>query len=104
MDFGDVYWLTFVGLLFLIMEIPSAIWRPRWTLSHHIWAWFAIGKPPGMNWGWFRWLILAGLTLSTTAHFLFLTSAIPIIVFGVGAAWSIYYYYRYEHGAEKLGR
>jgi hypothetical protein len=102
MDFGDYYWAFWFGM-FLVLELPAAIWRPKWTLSHQIWKWFAIGKPWGTNWAWFRWLILAGLTLSTTAHFLLLTSAVPIIAFGVGAFWSRWYYFRYEHGTEKLG-
>jgi len=95
MDFGDWYWLAFLGA-FLALEIPAAIWKSEWTASRHIWEWFAIGKNWKERYAALRWIILAGLTISTTLHFLLETSSIPIIIFGVGSAWSIYYHYRHE--------
>ena len=95
MDFADFFWLIWL-VAFLALEIPAAIWRPRWTLSAHVWKWFAIGKNWKEDYAGLRWFILAGITISTTRHFLFGTSAIPIIVFGVGVAWSIFYHYRHE--------
>ena len=81
---------------FLALEIPAALWKSKWTLSAHVWKWFAVGQNWKEHYAWLRWLILAGITISTTLHFLFGTSAIPIIIFGIGVAWSIYYHYRYE--------
>ncbi|HUU96076.1 MAG TPA: hypothetical protein VM487_10080 [Phycisphaerae bacterium] len=95
MDFADHYWLILLGA-FLIMELPAALWRPRWTFSAHIWKWFAIGQNWMVRWAAFRWFILAGLLVATTAHFLFETSAVPIIVFAVGMAWSIWFHYARE--------
>ena len=95
MDFADWFWLAWLGL-FLALEIPAALWKSKWTLSAHVWKWFAIGKNWKEDYAGLRWFILAGITISTTLHFLFGTSAIPIIIFGIGVAWSIYYHYRYE--------
>lgn len=95
MDFADHFWLIWLGM-FLVLEIPAAVWRPRWTLSAHVWKWFAIGQNWKENLAWLRWAILAGITISTTVHFLFEASATPIIVFGAGVAWSIWYHYRHE--------
>ena len=95
MDFADFYWLAWWGM-FLLLELPAAVFRPRWTLSAHVWKWFAIGKNWREGYAGIRWFILAGILISTTAHFLFVTSATPIIVFAVGVVWSVAYHYRHE--------
>lgn len=95
MDLADYYWLIFLGA-FVAFEIPAAIWRSEWTLSRHVWDWFAVGRPWKERYAALRWFILAGLTISTTLHFLVATSWIPIVIFGAGAAWSIWYFYAKE--------
>lgn len=95
MDFGDWFWLLWL-VAFLAVEIPAAIWKSEWTLSAHVKKWFAVGKNWKEDHAGLRWFILAGITISTTLHFLLGTSAIPIIIFAVGVAWSIYYHYRHE--------
>jgi len=101
MDFGDFFWLIWL-VAFLALEIPAAIWKSKWTLSAHVRKWFAVGKNWKEDHAGLRWFILAGITISTTLHFLLGTSAIPIIIFGAGVAWSIYYHYSHEaEGATK---
>jgi hypothetical protein len=108
-DLGDYFWLVWLGA-FVAFEISAAIWRPRWTLSNHIWRWFAVRQLLDMlkllwvilreaiqeSFALLRWLILLGLGVSTLLHFNFGTSWVPIVVFAVGAAWSIWYHYTRE--------
>jgi len=95
MDFADHFWLLWWGM-FLVLEIPAALFRPRWTFSAHVWKWFGIGKNWRTDWAGVRWFILAGLLIAVLLHFLAFFSALPIIVFAIGAAWSVVYHYRHE--------
>ncbi len=95
MDFADYYWLLWWGM-FLALEIPAAIFRPRWTFSAHVWKWFGIGKNWRMDWAGLRWFILAGLLVSTSLHFLAFYGPATIIAFAVGAAWSVWFHYKRE--------
>jgi len=95
MDFGDYFWLALL-LAFVLVEVPSAIWKREWTFSHHVWKWFGIGKNWKEDYAGIRWVLLAGITISTTLHFLLGTSSVPIVVFGAGVAWSTWYHYRHE--------
>jgi hypothetical protein len=95
MDFADYFWLGLL-VLFVLVEIPSAIWKREWTLSHHVWEWFGFGRHWKEDYAGIRWIILAGLLVNTTLHFLLYTSVFPVIVFAAGAAWSIWYHYRHE--------
>jgi hypothetical protein len=94
MDFADWFWLIVVGVI-AVGDIVMAVFfkKKRWTLSHHVWEWFAIGKPWGEHLAWLRWIILAGEMISITLHFVAGLSVVWIIVFGIGCAWSMWYYY-----------
>lgn len=97
MDFADYFWLIFVAVLFGGDVIMATVFKKkRWTFSHHVWEWFAIGKNWKENYAGIRWFILAALMVSTTLHFLAGFSAIPIIVSAIAGVWSIYYHYTYE--------
>ena len=78
--------------------------KRSWTLSHHVWRWFAIGKPWGRHLAGLRWFILAGFLVSLSLHFLAYFSVVPFTVFAAGFVWSIWYYHRIEapwHGVAR---
>lgn len=95
MDAADYFWLALFGTG-ILFEIGAAILKPKWTLSRHFWDWFAIGKNWKEDLAGYRWFILLGLIASVGLHFLVQSSWVPVLVFSVLAAWSVYYHYRYE--------
>lgn len=97
MDFADWFWLIVVGVIAIGDIVMATVFKKkRWTFSHHVWQWFAIGKNWKEDHAGIRWVILAGLMVSITLHFLVGFSALWLILFGAGAVWSIAYHYRVE--------
>jgi hypothetical protein len=103
MDASGWYWLVWLFVVFLPVELYAAYATPgrKDTFSHFIWWAFAI-KPswaalvPGYRpprWARGRRLILAGFMGSLSGHFVFGWSSVPLIAFGIGVvfvlAWAV---------------
>lgn len=98
MQFNDIYWLMVIFLFFLPYEVYAAFSKKKGdTLSENVWDWFAI-KRPWMKYGRLRRFILWAFLTGLVSHFIYATTVVPVIVFGVGVAWSIFYHYKYEKG------
>jgi hypothetical protein len=96
MDFHDFYWIIWLGFLFLPYEIYAAFSKkPGDTLSENVWDWFAI-KNRGAKYGRLRRLILFGFWIGLGSHFIYGTTVLPVIVGGIGMAWSIWFHYKNE--------
>lgn len=96
MLFDDVFWLTWLLLLFLPFEIWMALdKKPGGTLSENVWEWIALRKKDA-KYGRTRRFILMGFLVSLAAHFVFETMVIWVILFGIGVAASIAYHYVFE--------
>lgn len=108
MDLILTYWWVWTGILFLIL--PEVIFkltgRERYTASVWWWDAFAIrGFLHGINEPevhypqkhiFLRRAIGGALWGGITLHFFFMTSFWPIIIYGVPAVWSIFYFYKNE--------
>jgi hypothetical protein len=87
MDFADYFWLAWLAVIAVADIIMATVFKKRrWTFSHHVWEWFAIGKNWKEDYAGLRWFILMGLLVSLILHF----------NFGLGTFWSIIYHYRRE--------
>jgi len=90
------WWVFFWGALFLVPELVAATdSKPGGTMSEWIWDVFAI-RLPLPRFAKLRHFILGGMLWSLAVHFLFAWSVVPVIVFGVGVLWCIYYHHKYE--------
>ncbi len=89
------YWAIFWGVMFLIPEVIAATDKEEGgTMSAWFWDVFAI-RLPDPPYAFLRRFILAGMLWSTGLHFVFATSVIPVIIFGVGCVGAVYYHHRY---------
>lgn len=90
------YWTFFWGALFFVPEIIHAIDnKPGGTMSEWIWDVFAV-RIPNPEWAFLRRFILGGMLWALMFHFLFNMSSVPVILFGAGCAWCVYFHMRYE--------
>lgn len=96
MKFDDVYWIIWLVVIFLPYEVYAALSKtPGDTLSENVWDWFAV-KHTQAKYGKLRRFVLWGFITALASHFIYATTVIPVIVFGVGIAWAIYYHYAHE--------
>lgn len=96
LSFDDVYWLIWLVVIFLPFELWAAFSKKKGdTFSENVWDWFAIRRLDAPL-GFLRRFFLAAFLTGLGSHFLFATSVVPVIVFGVGVGWSIYYHYTHE--------
>jgi hypothetical protein len=95
-ELDDLIWLVWLLIIFLPYELYAAFTKKKGdTLSENTWDWFAI-KNRGAKFRNARRFILLGFWVSLGSHFVFATTVLPVILFGIGMGWSIWYYYRRE--------
>jgi len=96
MALDDFYWVVWLLVIFLPYELYGAFSKKDGdTLSENVWDWFAV-KNKNAKYGRLRRLILFGFWVGLGSHFVFATSVLPVIIGGIGMAWSIGYYYLKE--------
>lgn len=94
--FFDVWWVVWIVGFFLVVELVAAFNKKRGdTLSEFVWKVFAIYVPTP-KYGHLRRFFLAAFLVALGLHFFVKASVIPVVVFGVGVAWSVIYWWRNE--------
>lgn len=96
MSFDDVYWIVWLAVIFLPYELYAAFSKKKGdTLSENVWDWFAVKNTEAKH-GKLRRFILWAFLASLLSHFIYATTVLPVIGFGIGVGWSIYYHYAHE--------
>lgn len=90
------YWIVFWGVMFLVPEAIAALDdEDGGTMSEWFWDVFAI-RFPDPRYAFLRRFILSASLWSVGLHFVFAWSVVPLVVYGIGIPWCIYYHHRYE--------
>ncbi len=90
------YWVIFWGVLFLLPEAIGALDdEDGGTMSEWFWDVFAI-RLPNPRFAFLRRFIASSLFTSLGFHFALGWTVVPVIVYGIGVPWCIYYHHKYE--------
>jgi hypothetical protein len=96
MDPAGWYWLGWLLVAFLPMELYAAFATPGRGDTFSEWVWWAFGVKPRkdgkhVRWARLRRAILAAFLLSLTGHLVMGWTVLPVAVFGAGVAAVIVY-------------
>jgi|WetSurSiteA1Bulk_404760.scaffolds.fasta_scaffold04883_4 hypothetical protein len=89
MEFTGVmwYWLLGIAVGFLPLELYAAKATPGKADTFSEFVWWVFGVKPRscgpVKYALFRRLVLVGMCVSLTFHFVFAASVIPVVIFGV---------------------